>query len=128
MLRQAVAGRIEVTTGFLNELVRDDILRQKNVGPELTPLQVELWKKREYIQPKLTRSDPSLDHEFNSLKGAIDVFRSIAGTLSDDAVEVDATKGTTSWRRAEIAIASTEAKRLQQCLTEQNKANVALEK
>jgi predicted RNase H-like nuclease (RuvC/YqgF family) len=128
VLRQAVAGRIQITSGFLNELVRDDILRQKNLELELTPLQTELWKTREEIQPKLLQSDPPLDHEFTSLKGAIDVLRSIAGTVSEDLAEVDATKATTNWRRNEIAIASMEAKRLQQCLTEQNKANAALEK
>jgi len=117
-----------VTSGFLNELVRDDILRQKNLGLELSPLQTELWKTREEIQPKLVQSDPPLDHEFNSLKGAIDVLRAIAGTTSEDIAEVDPSKLTTNWRRAEIAMASTEARRLQQCLMEQNKANVALEK
>lgn len=117
-----------MTSNFLNELVRDDILRQKNLELELTPLQTELWKRREEIQPKLAQSDPPLDHEFTSLKGAIEVFRTIAGTTSEDMAEVDPNKFTTNWRRAEIAIASTEAKRLHQCLTEQNKANSALEK
>jgi len=128
VLRQAVAGRIQVTSGFLNELVRDDILRQKNLELELTPLQTELWKTREQIQPKLPQSDPPLDHEFTGLKGAIEVLRSIAGTVSEDMAEMDAAKANTNWRRTELGIASAEAKRLQQCLTEQNKANAALEK
>lgn len=117
-----------MTSGFLNELVRDDILRQKNLGLELTPLQTELWKTREEIQPNLVQSDPPLDHEFTSLKGAIDVLRAIVGPTGEDIAEADPSKLTMNWRRAEIAIASTEAKRLQQCLTEQNKANAALEK
>jgi hypothetical protein len=128
VLRQAVAGRIQVTSGFLNELVRDDILRQKNLGLELTPLQAELWKRREEIQPRFPQSDPPLEHEFSSLKGAIDLFRTIAGTVSEDAVEAESTKGTTNWRRQEVAIAQVEIKRLQQCLADQNKANAALEK
>ena len=114
-------------SGFLNELVRDDILRQKNLGLELTPLQETLWKKREEIQPTLTQGDPPLPHEFTSLKGAIDLLRSLVGTISEDAADSDA-KGGSNWRRAEVAIAQTEIKRLQQCLVEQNKANSLLEK
>lgn len=128
VLRQAVAGRIQATSGFLNELVRDDILRQKNLGLELTPLQAELWKRREEIQPKLPQSDPPLGHEFSSLKGAIDLLRTIVGTISEDAVEAESSKGTMNWRRQEIAIAQAEIKRLQQCLVDQNKANAALER
>jgi len=127
VLRQAVAGRIQATTGFVNELVRDDILRQKNLELELTPLQEELWKRRDAIQPTLSQSKPPLEHEFESLKGAIDVLRAIAGTISDDvALDADMTKS--NLRRNEIAISQTEIRRLQQCLVEQSKANTALEK
>lgn len=129
VLRQAVAGRIQVTTGFVNELVRDDILRQKNLGLELTPLQEELWKRRDAIQPNLPQSNPPLEHEFESLKGAIDVLRAIAGTISDDiALDTDINKSSSNLRRNEIVIAQTEIRRLQQCLVEQTKANTALEK
>lgn len=117
-----------MTSGFLNELVRDDILRQKNLGIELTPLQAELWKKREEIQPQLPQSDPPLDYEFPSLKAAIDVLRAIVGTITDDTVDIENIKGPINLRRTEIAIAQAEIKRLQQCLAEQNKANAALEK
>jgi hypothetical protein len=126
VLRQAVAGRIQVTSGFINELVRDDILRQKNLGPELTPLAADLWKKREEIQPQLHQSDPPLDHEFVSLKGAIDVLRNLVGTISDDVNLDNAGKG--NLRRNEITIAQTEIKRLQQIMAEETKSNVALEK
>jgi hypothetical protein len=128
VLRQAVAGRIQVTNGFLNELVRDDILRQKNLGLELTPLQAELWKKREEIQPVLSQSDPPLEHEFTSLKLAIDLLRSMVGTIGDDAFDAESREGSTNWRRNEIAIVQTEIRRLQLCLNDQNKANAALEK
>jgi hypothetical protein len=128
VLRQAVAGRIQVTSGFMNELVRDDILRQKNLGLELTPLQIDLWKRREEIQPKLQQSEPPLDHEFSSLKAAIDYLRSMVSTISENGNDVESNKGSTNWRRPEIAIAQSEIKRLQQCLTDQNKANAALEK
>jgi hypothetical protein len=128
ILRQAVAGRIHVTSGFLNELVRDDILRQKNLGLELTPLQAELWKRREEIQPKLPQSDPPLAHEFSSLKAAIDLLRTMVGTISDDGIDAETNKGSTNWRRNEIMIAQMEIRRLQQCLADQNKANAALEK
>ena len=117
-----------MTSGFLNELVRDDILRQKNLGIELTPLQAELWRKREEIQPQLPQSDPPLDYEFPSLKAAIDVLRTIVGTITDDTVDIETIKGAINLRRTEIAIAQAEIKRLQQCLAEQNKANAALEK
>lgn len=128
VLRQAVAGRIQVTSGFLNELVRDDILRQKNLDLKLTPLQVELWKRREEIQPKLPQSDSPLAHEFADLKAAIDVLRTMVGTISDDAMDTETSKGPMNWRRNEITIAHTEIRRLQQCLADQNKANAALEK
>lgn len=128
MLRQAVAGRIQVTSGFVNELVRDDILRQKNLGLELTPLQADLWKRREEIQPKLIQSDPPLDHEFTSLKAAIDFLRTMVGTIGDDAIDTESGKGSMNWRRQEIAIAQAEIRRLQQCLMDQSKANAALER
>jgi hypothetical protein len=127
-LRQAVAGRIQVTSGFVNELVRDDILRQKNLDLELTPLQADLWKKREEIQPILTQSDPPLEHEFRSVKEAIDFLRAFVGTVNEDAADAESGKGTVNWRRNETIIAQTELRRLQQCLVDQNKANSALEK
>jgi hypothetical protein len=102
-------------------------LRQKYLGIELTALQTTLWKEREEIQPKLEVSKPPLPHEFSSLKAAIDLLRSMVGTLSEDVVDPDS-NSTTTWRRTEIAIAQTETKRLQQCLADQNKANAALEK
>ena len=98
------------------------------MGLELTPLEEELWKQREAIQPKLPVSEPPLSHEFKNLKGAINVLRGIAGTLSDDiAVELDSNEPSTV-RRNEILIAQREIQRLQQTLVEQSKANVALEK
>jgi hypothetical protein len=127
VLRQAVAGRIQVTSGFLNELIRDDILRQKNLDLEQTPLQKTLWKRREEIQPILATSQQPMQHEFTSLKSVIDLLRGMVGTLNEDAVERD-NNGGTNWRRNEISIAQTEIKRLQQCLVDQNKANAALEK
>jgi hypothetical protein len=103
-------------------------LRQKNLGPELTPLQETLWKKREELQPRLPQSDPPLDYEFASLKGALEVLRTLVGAINDD-VNFDSTgKGANNLRRNEIAIAQTEIKRLQQVLIDQNKANAALEK
>ena len=129
VLRQALAGRIQATNGFLNELVRDDILRQKNLGLELTPLQSELWKKREEIQPLLPQSDPPLDYEFTNLKGAIDVLRAIVGNIGEDTIlNAEDIKDSSTWRRNELAIGQMEIKRLQQCLADQNKANAALEK
>jgi len=127
VLRQAVAGRIQVTTGFVNELVRDDILRQKNLDLEMTPLQTELWQRRDKIQPKLLQSDPALDHEFTNLKAAIDYLRTLVGTIIED-VDPESIRGSTNLRRMEIAIAQTEIKRLQTCLADQTKANLALEK
>jgi hypothetical protein len=108
--------------------VRDDILRQKNLGLELTPLQSDLWKRREDIQPKLPQSDPPLEYEFPSLKAAIDVLRTMVSNISDSSVDTEITKGTINWRRSEITIAQSEIRRLQQCLADQNKANAALEK
>jgi hypothetical protein len=128
VLRQAVAGRIQATSGFLNELVRDDILRQKNLEIELTPLQQALWKQREDISPVLTQSESRSDQEFTSLRGAIETFRTLAGTVADDAVDSESTKTSGNWRRAEMTIASTEIRRLQQCLSDQTKANIALER
>ena len=127
-MRQAVAGRIQCTSGFLNELVRDDILRQKNLGLELSPLQDELWKIREEIQPKLTRSDQPLDHEWVSLKAGVEYLRNMVGTLGDDIADSELVKGSANWRRQELAIAQNELRRLQQCLTDQSKANAALER
>ena len=126
-MRQAIAGRIQVTSGFVNLLVRDDILRQRNLGIELTPLKSELWLRREEIQPKLTQSDPPLEHEFTSLKSAIDVLRRLVGRMDDD-VEPQGDKGSTNWKRTEIAMAQAEIKRLQQCLSDQTKANESLER
>jgi hypothetical protein len=128
VLRQAVAGRIQCTTGFLNELVRDDILRQKNLGLEMTPLQEELWKRREEIQPRLDQSDPPLPHEWMSLKGAIDYLRNLVGTIGDDVLDLDLVKASGNWRQQELALGQDELKRLQQCLTDQTKANLALER
>jgi hypothetical protein len=128
VLRQAVAGRIQGTTGFINELVRDDILRQKNLEIELTPLQQALWKRREEISPVLPQAEPPMDHEFISIKGAIEVFRTIVGTVAEEIIHIDALNSANNWRKAEISIAQTEIKRLQQCLSEQIKANVALER
>lgn len=128
VLRQAVAGRIQATTGFLNELVRDDILRQKNLEIELTLLQQTLWSCREDISPVLLQSEPPLDHEFTSLKGAIETLRGLVGGIAEDVIETENTKGTTNLRRTETAIAQSEIRRLQQCLSEQSKANTALEK
>lgn len=128
VLRQAVAGRIHCTTGFLNELVRDDILRQKNLGLVLTPLQEKLWNRREEIQPKLSQSEPPLDHEWVSLKAAIDYLRNLAGTIGDNIADSELTKNSGNWRRQEQAIAQNELRRLQQCLTDQSKANTALER
>jgi hypothetical protein len=107
--------------------VRDDILRQKNLEIELTPLKASLWKRRDEIQPTLAQSDPPLEHEFTSLKTAIDVLRRLVGTI-DNGGELDGDKGTTSWRHAEIAMAHTEIKRLQQCFSDQTKANEGLER
>ena len=101
-------------------------MRQKNLGPELTPLATDLWKRREEIQPQLPQSEPPLDYEFVSLKGAIDVLRNLVGTISDDVNLDNAGKG--NLRRNEITIAQTEIKRLQQIMAEETKANVALEK
>ena len=129
VLRQAVAGRVQATSGFLNELVRDDILRQKNLGIELTPLQAELWKRREEIQPTLSRSDPPLDYEFESLKGAVDLLRNLVGNIGEDLTwESEDGKEPSNWRRNEMALAQMELRRLQQSLADQNKANAALEK
>lgn len=129
VLRQAVAGRIQATSGFLNELVRDDILRQKNLGIELTPLQSELWKIREEIQPVLPQSDPPRDYEFTDLKGVVDVLRSLVGNIGEDTVfNSGDIKDSSNWRRNELAIGQMEIKRLQQCLADQNRANAALEK
>lgn len=129
VLRQAVAGRIQATSGFLNELVRDDILRQKNLGIELTPLQSELWKIREEIQPVLPQSDPPRDYEFTDLKGVVDVLRSLVGNIGEDTgFNSGDTKDSSNWRRNELAIGQMEIKRLQQCLADQNRANAALEK
>jgi len=129
VLRQAVAGRVQATSGFLNELVRDDILRQKNLGIELTPLQAELWKRREEIQPTLSRSDPPLDYEFESLKGAVDLLRNLVGNIGEDlTLESEDGKEPSNWRRNEMALAQMELRRLQQSLADQNKANAALEK
>lgn len=129
VLRQAVAGRIQATSGFLNELVRDDILRQKNLGIELTPLQSELWKIREEIQPVLPQSDPPRDYEFTDLKGVVDVLRSLVGNIGEDTVfNSGDINDSSNWRRNELAIGQMEIKRLQQCLADQNRANAALEK
>ena len=108
--------------------MRDDILRQKNLGLKLTPLQDELWKRREEIQPKLTRSDPPLDHEWVSLKAGIDYLRNMVGTLGDDVTDSELAKSSANWRRQELAIAQNELRRLQQCLADQSKANAALER
>jgi hypothetical protein len=128
VLRQAVAGRVQCTSGFLNELVRDDILRQKNLNIEMTPLQEELWKRREEIQPKLDQSDPPLPHEWVSLKGAIEYLRNLVGGISDDVLHLDLVKASGNWRQQELALGQDELKRLQQCLTDQTKANLALER
>jgi hypothetical protein len=127
VLRQTVAGRIQATSGFLNELIRDDILRQKNLDLEQTPLQKALWKRRKEIQPVLETSEPPMQHEFTCVKGVVDLLRGMVGTLNEDAVEAD-NNGAPNWRRNEISIAQTEIKRLQQCLVDQNKANAALER
>jgi hypothetical protein len=130
VLRQAVAGRVQATSGFLNELVRDDILRQKNLGIDLTPLQSELWKKREEIQPNLPQSDPPLHHESTNLKGAVDMLRTLVGNVGEETGfnTGDVKESSSNWRRNEIAIAQLEIKRLQPCLADQNRANAALEK
>lgn len=127
VLRQAVAGRIQATTGFLNELVRDDILRQKNLGLELTALQQTLWKRRESISPVLPQSDPPAEYEFTSLKAAIEALRSLVGKVGEEVIDQDP-QSAGNWRKVEMAIAQSEIKRLQLCLSDQTKANVALEK
>ena len=127
-MRQSVAGRIQATTGFLNELVRDDILRQKNLGIVLTPLQEKLWKRREEISPVLEQSNPPLDHEFTNLKTAIEFLRNLVGTITEEGVEAENSKGNVSWRKAEHILSQAEMRRLQQCLAEQSKANQALER
>lgn len=108
--------------------MRDDILRQKNVELEMTPLQSDLWKRREDIQPKLPQSDPPLEHEFPNLKAAIDLLRTLVGNISDDPIDTENIKGRINWRRAEITMAQSEIKRLQQCLNNQNRTNAALER
>ena len=52
----------------------------------------------------------------------------MVGTISDDAMDAETSKGSMNWRRNEITIAQPEIRRLQQCLADQNKANAALEK
>lgn len=94
----------------------------------MTPLQDELWKRREEIQPKLNQFDPPLDHEWVSLKAGIEYLRNMVGTIGDDVADTELIKSPGNWRRQELAIAQNELKRLQQCLTEQSKANTALER
>jgi hypothetical protein len=95
----------------------------------LTPLQAELWKRREEIQPALPQSNPSLDHEFGSLKGAVDLLRNLVGNLGEDlTLDAEDGKESSNWRRNEMALAQMELRRLQQSLADQNKANTALEK
>jgi hypothetical protein len=112
----------------LNELVRDDILRQKNLGLELTPLQEKLWKRREEIQPKLSQSNPPLGHEWVNLKAAIDYLRNMVGTIGDDVAVSGLVETPGNWRRQELTMSQNELKRLQQCLTDQSKANAGLER
>jgi hypothetical protein len=112
----------------LNELVRDDILRRKNTGAELTLLEAELWKRREEISAVLENSDPPAEHEFTNLKAAIDLLRNIVGAIDEEPDDVGSVKPGVKWKRAETTMAQIEIRRLHQGLNEQTKANVALEK